>query len=83
VKGKISFAGGGEEGSLAGMSVDEAAIAEAERAGHDLSLVDCNLRLSVEDRLMQHDAALEVVQEFRRAGTAFYAQTPSPAPATR
>ena len=52
-----------------------AAIAEAERAGHDLSLVDSNLRLSVEDRLLRHDAALEFALELRAAGEAMDAQT--------
>jgi hypothetical protein len=34
------------------------AIAEAERAGLDLSLVDSNLGLSLEERLRRHEAAL-------------------------
>ena len=56
------------------MNADERAIAEAEKAGFDLSLVDSNLRLSVEDRLLRHDAALELVLEMRAAGAAMYAQ---------
>jgi hypothetical protein len=65
------------------MTEDETAIAEAERAGHDLSIVDCNLRLSIEERLLRHDAALELALEFRRAGAALYAQTPPTAAAAR
>lgn len=51
-----------------------AAIAEAERAGFDLSLVDSNLELSVEERLLRHDAALEFKLALRAAGEAMYAQ---------
>jgi hypothetical protein len=52
----------------------QAAILEAERAGLDLSLVDSNLRLSLEDRLRRHDAALEFKLALRAAGEAMYAQ---------
>ena len=51
-----------------------AAIAEAERVGFDLSLVDSNLALSVEERLLRHDAALEFKLALRAAGEAMYAQ---------
>jgi hypothetical protein len=47
------------------MTDDEKAIAEAERAGFDLSLIDSNLRLSYEERLLRHDAALAMVLELR------------------
>lgn len=60
----------------------QAAIAEAERAGLDLSLVESNLRLSIEARLLRHDAALELKLALRAAGEAMYAQaarTPAPA----
>jgi hypothetical protein len=59
-----------------------AAIAEAERAGLDLSLVESNQSLSIEDRLLRHDAALELKLALRAAGEAIYAQaarTPAPA----
>jgi|LauGreDrversion4_2_1035121.scaffolds.fasta_scaffold1007045_2 hypothetical protein len=52
----------------------QAAILEAERAGLDLSLVDSNLRLSLEDRLRRHDAALEFKLALRAAGEAMDAQ---------
>jgi hypothetical protein len=58
------------------MTAEEAhaAIAEAERAGFDLSLVDCNLEVSIEERLLKHDAALEFKLALRAAGEAMYAQ---------
>lgn len=60
----------------------QAALSEAERAGLDLSLVDSNLSLSIEDRLLRHDSALEFKLALRAAGEAMYAQaarTPAPA----
>ena len=59
------------------MSLDENAIAEAERAGFDLSLVDSNLRLSFEQRALRHAAALALALELREAGLKKHAQ---PAP---
>lgn len=66
-----------------GMNEHEKAIAEAERAGFDLSLVDSNLELSLEERMLRHDSALELVQEMRRAGAAMYAQAASIATTAR
>jgi hypothetical protein len=51
-----------------------AAIEEAEKAGFDLTLVDSNLALSIEERLLRHDAALEFKLTLRAAGEAMYAQ---------
>jgi len=45
---------------------DNSAIIEAEKAGFDLSLVDASLRLSPEERAIQHDQALALVLEFDR-----------------
>ena len=56
------------------MNESENAIAVAEKAGFDLSLVDSNLRLTVEERMLRHDSALEFVLELRAAGAAMYAQ---------
>jgi hypothetical protein len=56
------------------------AIVAAERAGFDLNLIDCNLALSPEQRLLRHDAALELARELRKAGESFHAQS-APAPA--
>jgi len=55
-------------------SIDPA-IEAATEAGFDLSLVDCNLILSPEERLLRHDAALELAQELRKAGESHYAQS--------
>ena len=68
---------------MTGMNSGDKAIAEAERVGFDLSLVDCNLELTHEQRLLQHDSALELVLEMRAAGAAFYAQAASSPPTTR
>lgn len=65
------------------MNEYEQAIAEAEKAGFDLSLIDSNLRLTVEERLLRHDAALELVLELRAAGAAMYAQTAPAAESAR
>ena len=41
---------------------------QAEHAGFDLSLVEESLRLSPEQRLLQHQAALELVLAMEQAG---------------
>ncbi len=51
------------------MTADEKAIAEAEQAGFDLSLVDLNLRLTPTERCRQHDLALGFVMELQQART--------------
>ena len=43
-------------------------IEAAERAGIDLGLIDDNLRLSHEQRALQHPAALDLALEVERAG---------------
>jgi hypothetical protein len=49
--------------------VDESsAIEVAARAGIDLGLVDDNLRLTPEQRVLQHQAALDFALEVERAG---------------
>jgi hypothetical protein len=60
-----------------------AAIAEAERAGFDLSLVDYNLSLTPEERCLQHAAALEFALALRAAGEKFHARPASVASAAR
>jgi hypothetical protein len=40
----------------------------AERAGIDLSLIEENLRLTPEQRVLQHEAALELVLQMEAAG---------------
>ncbi|MBI5771536.1 MAG: hypothetical protein HZA93_27430 [Verrucomicrobia bacterium] len=61
------------------MSIEQAraAIAEAERVGFDLSLVDCNLAVTPEERCLRHAAALEFALALRAAGEKLYAR---PAP---
>ena len=44
------------------------AIEVAARAGIDLGLVDDNLRLTPEQRVLQHQAALDFALEIERAG---------------
>ena len=44
------------------------AVEEAERAGFDMSLVDESLRLSYEQRALQHQEALNLALELERAG---------------
>jgi hypothetical protein len=57
------------------ISSDDKAIEEAERAGFDLSLVDVSLRLSYEQRVLQHAGALELALELRNTGRKHYAQS--------
>jgi hypothetical protein len=47
---------------------ERSAIEEAECAGVDLGLVDDNLRLTYEQRALQHQAALDLALEVERAG---------------
>jgi hypothetical protein len=54
----------------------EQAIAEAIRAGFDLSIVDSNFALSPNERALRHDSALQLVHALREAGSA-YAQSSS------
>jgi hypothetical protein len=44
------------------------AIQEAEQAGFDLSLVDESLRISPEQRALQHQRALELALELEKIG---------------
>jgi hypothetical protein len=58
------------------------ATEEAERAGIDMSLIDENLRLTPEQRALQHDSALELVIAMEAAGrqlrNAAHPTTPAP-----
>ena len=60
------FANAAARTNVAPMPIDADAIAEAERAGFDLSLVDSSLALTHEQRAEQHDSALALVLEFDR-----------------
>lgn len=57
-------------------------LEEASRAGIDLDLLDSNLALNYEQRVLRHESALELVLALREAG-AVYEKSPSSAPATR
>ena len=46
------------------------ALADAEKAGIDLSLIDVNLSLSVRERWQQHDDALSLALKLAAAGKA-------------
>lgn len=55
---------------------------QAEAAGFDLSLVDEALRLTPERRLIQHQAALDLVEAMERAGVELRERTDRPVAAT-
>jgi hypothetical protein len=59
-----------------------AALEAARLAGFDLSLVESNLALSPEARLLRHDAALELALELRAIGNLHYAKPQPATPAT-
>ncbi len=61
------------------MDSGDQAIEEARRAGIDLSLVDCNLALSVKERWQQHDSALDLVLKLQAARKVFDAKLQSSA----
>jgi hypothetical protein len=58
-------------------------IEAARVAGFDLNLVECNLALTPEERLLRHDSALGLAQAFRKAGELRYAQSSSATATTR
>ena len=49
----------------------------------DLNLIDCNLALTPDERLLRHDAALALALEFRKAGALRYASSASVAATAR
>ena len=59
------------------------ALAEAERAGFDLSLMEENLRLTAAERIRRHDQALALVREFDRIRRERDAKLEGVAPAAR
>ena len=46
-------------------------LEEARRAGIDIALVESNLALSYEERVLRHESALELVLALRAAGAAY------------
>jgi hypothetical protein len=63
--------------------VELTAVEVAERAGIDLGLVDDNLRLTPEQRALQHQAALDFALEIERAGQRLRDRSAKTPPATR
>ena len=47
---------------------------ELQKMGIDEALLDHNLALNYEQRLFEHQCALELADELRKAGTCFYEQ---------
>ena len=60
-----------------------AAIEAAVRAGIDLGLVDDNLRLTHEQRALQHQAALDFALEVERAGQDLHERSAKASAASR
>jgi hypothetical protein len=56
-------------------------VQRAEQAGFDLSLVEGSLRLTPEQRLLQHQTALDCVLMAERAGREMRKRTQQPAAA--
>ncbi len=52
------------------MSAETQDVEAAMRAGIDVSLIDASLRLTHQQRAMQHQSALNLLLEFERAGKA-------------
>lgn len=66
---------------LSFMAAHPTAIEEAERAGFDLSLIDESLRLSHDQRALQHQEALNLALELERAGRKLRERPQPPDPA--
>jgi hypothetical protein len=52
------------------MTNPDPALEEARRAGIDLNLLDLNLALTYEERVLRHESALELMLALREAGAA-------------
>ena len=61
------------------MDNDQQALEEARRAGIDLALLDSNLALTCEQRVLRHESALELVRALRANGVVY--EEPARAPA--
>ncbi|HEV2272436.1 MAG TPA: hypothetical protein VGR92_23525 [Steroidobacteraceae bacterium] len=68
----------GGSAMLAVMSARPTAIEEAAQAGFDLSLIDESLRLSFDQRALQHQEALNLALELERAGRKLRERPQSP-----
>ncbi|MEI6861419.1 MAG: hypothetical protein WCL04_04120 [Verrucomicrobiota bacterium] len=58
------------------------AIADARAAGIDVNLVELNLALTPEERVLRHQSALELMLAFREAGAALRRETAAPSAPT-
>ncbi len=72
---KSGFAPDPEAPILTGMENPTQALEDARRAGIDLDLVDSNLALTYEQRVLRHESALELVWAMREAGAAYEKST--------
>jgi hypothetical protein len=62
------------------MDPHDSALEDARRAGFDLDLLDSNLALTPEARVLRHESALELCLELRRAASIAH-EKPAPAAA--
>ena len=53
------------------------ALEDARRAGIDLDLMDSNLALTYEERVLRHESALELMLALREAGAAYETSAPA------
>lgn len=53
------------------MESPDQALEAARKAGIDLDLLDSNLALTYEQRVLRHESALELVLALREAGSAY------------
>jgi len=60
---------------VAKMENPHQAIEDARRAGIDLDLLDSNLALTYEERVLRHESALELALALRKAGAAYEKST--------
>jgi hypothetical protein len=65
------------------MATPLSAAEVAARSGIDLGLLEDNLRLNYEQRVLQHQAALDLALVIERAGQALRERPATPAAATR
>jgi len=63
------------------MDEKEKVLEEARKAGFDLDLIDSNLALTPEQRVLRHASALELAQALREAGARYEQSTSTAAKA--
>jgi hypothetical protein len=68
---KSGFAGGGKAPIVPSMNNPAQALEEARRAGIDLDLLESNLALSYEERVLRHESAQELMWALKEAGAAY------------